>query len=142
MPYAILTGALPREKMGYATSLFSLMRNLGAGIGIAVVATLVSRRTIAHAAILSEQVNPYSDAARQTFEGARAMFQAQGSSFSVATQQAYAAVAGMVHRQASMIAFIDVIQLLGFIFFAVIPLVFIMRRPKSGAPGPRQTGAH
>jgi len=41
-----------------------------------------------------------------------------------------------------MIAFIDVIQLLGFIFFAVIPLVFIMRRPKSGAPGPGQTGAH
>jgi len=134
--------SIPREKMGNATSLFSLMRNLGAGIGIAVVATLVSRRTTLHAAILSEQVNPYSDAARQTFEGARAMFQAQGSSFSVATQQAYAAVAGMVHRQASMIAFIDVIQLLGFIFFAVIPLVFIMRRPKSGAPGPRQTGAH
>jgi DHA2 family multidrug resistance protein len=134
--------SIPREKMGNATSLFSLMRNLGAGIGIAVVATLVSRRTTLHAAILSEQVNPYSDAARQTFEGARAMFLAQGSSFSVATQQAYAAVAGMVHRQASMIAFIDVIQLLGFIFFAVIPLVFIMRRPKSGAPGPGQTGAH
>lgn len=39
----------------------------------------------------------------------------------------------MVHRQAAMIAFIDVIQLLGVIFLAVIPLVFIMRRPRGGA---------
>jgi DHA2 family multidrug resistance protein len=125
--------SIPREMMGNATSLFSLMRNLGAGIGIAVVATLVSRRTTSHAAILSEQITPYSDAARQTFEGARALFLSQGSSLAVATQQAYAAVSGMVHRQAAMIAFIDVIQLLGIIFFAVIPLVFIMRRPRTGA---------
>jgi MFS transporter, DHA2 family, multidrug resistance protein len=134
--------SISREKMGNATSLFSLMRNLGAGIGIAVVATLVSRRTTAHAALLSEQINPYSDAARQTFEGARAMFLSQGSSFSVATQQAYAAISGMVHRQAAMIAFIDVIQLLGIVFFAVIPLVFIMKRPRSGSPRAGQTGAH
>ena len=125
---------IPRERIGNATSLFSLMRNLGAGIGIAVVATMVSRRTTAHAAILSEQVHPYSDAARQVFEGARSLFLSQGSSFTVATQQAYAAISGMVHRQAAMIAFIDVTRLLGVIFIAVIPLVFIMKRPRSGAP--------
>ena len=126
---------IPREKMGNATSLFSLMRNLGAGVGIAAVATMVSRKTTAHAAILSEQVHPYSDAARQTFEAARSMFMAQGSSFSVATQQAYASISGMIHRQAAMIAFIDVIQLLGLVFLAVIPLVFIMKRPRHGGSG-------
>jgi DHA2 family multidrug resistance protein len=106
------------------------MRNLGAGIGIAVVATLVSRRTTAHAALLSEQIHPYSEAARQTFEGARSLFLAQGSSLSVATQQAYAAISGMVQRQAAMIAFIDVVQLLGVIFIACVPLVFLMKRPR------------
>ena len=121
---------IPREQLGNATSLFSLMRNLGAGIGIAVVATLVSRRTTAHAAILSEQITPYSNTARHTFETVRSMFVAQGSNFTVATQQAYAAIAGMVHRQASMIAFVDVVRLLGVIFIAVIPLVFIMKRPR------------
>ena len=50
--------SIPREQIGNATSLFSLMRNLGAGVGIAVVATLVSRRTTSHAAILSEQIHP------------------------------------------------------------------------------------
>jgi len=132
---------IAREKMGNATSLFSLMRNLGAGIGIAGVATLVSRRTTSHAAQLSEHFNPYSDAARRAFEGARSLFLSKGSSLSVATQQAYAALSGIVHRQAAMIAFVDVTRLLGLIFIAVIPLVFIMKRPARRAAVP-PGGAH
>jgi len=132
--------SIPRERMGNATSLFSLMRNLGAGVGIAVVATWVSRRTTAHAAILSEKINPFSGVARQTFEGIRRGFIARGSSIGVATQQALAALSGMIHRQAAMIAFIDVVRWLGLIFIIVIPLVFIMKRPRhSSGPGP---GAH
>ncbi|HEX4999294.1 MAG TPA: MFS transporter, partial [Terriglobia bacterium] len=127
---------IPRERMGNATSLFSLMRNLGAGVGIAAVATMVSRQTTAHAAILSEHLNPYSDAARSAFEGARALFIARGSSLTVATQQATAALSGMIHRQAAMVAFVDVIRLLGAIFIVVVPLVLIMRRPGRSAGGP------
>ena len=131
---------IPREKIGNATSLFSLMRNLGAGVGIAVVATTVTRRTTAHAAILSEQIHPYSDAARQAFEGARSLFLSQGSSWSTATQQAYASLSGMVQRQAAMVAFIDVVQWLGIVFLAVIPLVFIMKRPRQGKPNAGAAG--
>jgi DHA2 family multidrug resistance protein len=131
---------IPREKMGNATSLFSLMRNLGAGIGIAIVATLVSRRTTAHVSILSEHVTPYSDAARHLFESTRALFLSRGSDLTTATKQAVAAISGMVHQQAAMIAFVDVVRLLGLIFIVVIPLVFIMKRPErpAGPPG----GAH
>jgi DHA2 family multidrug resistance protein len=134
--------SIPRERMGNATSLFSLMRNLGAGIGIAAVATMVSRKTTVHAAILSEQVHPYSDAARQTFEGMRSLFLSRGSSLSVATQQAYAALSGMIQRQAALIAFVDVIQLLGIVFISVVPLVFIMKRPRTGSPGAGQSAGH
>jgi len=133
---------IPREKIGNAASLFSLMRNLGAGIGIAVVATLVTRRTTAHAAILSEQVNPFSDAARSAFEAARSLFLSQGSSLSGATQQAYAVLSGMVHRQAAMIAFIDVIRMLGIVFIVAIPLVLIMKRPRISAPVPGPDAPH
>jgi hypothetical protein len=42
----------------------------------------------------------------------------------------------MVHRQAAMIAFVDVTRLLGVIFIAVIPLVFIMKRPARRPAGP------
>jgi DHA2 family multidrug resistance protein len=120
---------IPRERMGNATTLFSLMRNLGAGVGIALVATMVSRQTTAHAAMLSEKVNLYSDPARRAFEGARALFGSRGSDMSTATRQALAGLSGMIHRQAAMIAFVDVIRFLGVIFIVVIPLVFLMRRP-------------
>src|SRR5262245_14086023 len=133
---------IPRERMGNATSLFSLMRNLGAGIGIAAVATMVSRRTTVHAAILSEQVHPYSDIARQMFEGTRSLFLSRGSSLSVATQQAYAALSGMIQRQAALIAFVDVIQLLGIVFISVVPLVFLMKRPRTGGPSAGQSAGH
>jgi len=133
---------IPKEKMGNATSLFSLTRNLGAGIGIAAVATMVSRRTTTHAALLSEQVTAYSDTARQIFEGTRSLFLSQGSNLSVATQQTYAAIAGMVHRQAAMVAFVDVTRLLGAIFIVVIPLVFFMKRPHRSSSDPGQSASH
>jgi DHA2 family multidrug resistance protein len=120
---------IARERMGNATSLFSLMRNLGAGIGIAAAATMVSRQTTAHTAILAEQVHPFSTSARLMVENLRASMMAAGSSSSLATNQAYAMLQGMLSRQAAMGAFIDVIRLLGIIFIAAIPLVFIMKRP-------------
>jgi DHA2 family multidrug resistance protein len=127
--------SISRERMGNATSLFSLMRNLGAGVGIAGVATMVSRSTTRHAAQLTEHLNPYSDTARRMLEGTRAMFMSRGSSFGKATQQSLAALSGMIHQQAAMLAFIEVIRLLGVIFLVVIPLVLIMKRPaRSSAP--------
>jgi len=47
---------------------------------------------------------------------------------------------GMVQRQAAMIAFVDIVRLLAMIFILVIPLVFIMKRPRGGAAPP--PGAH
>jgi len=132
--------AISREKMGNATSLFNLMRNLGGGLGIAFVATSVSRSTTVHSAILSEQVNAYSPQAQAAINGARAMFMSRGSDWTTATVQAFGAIFGMIQKQSAMIAFIDIIRLLALIFIAAIPLMFIMRRTKSAASPP--PGAH
>jgi DHA2 family multidrug resistance protein len=132
--------SIPREKLGHATSLFSLMRNLGGGIGIAYVATSISRHATAHRSILAEHVNPYSLQAQLALDRARALFMSRGSDINTATQQALGAVYGMVYRQAAMIAFVDVFRLLALIFILGIPLVFIMKRPsQTSAPPP---GAH
>jgi len=46
------------------------------------------------------------------------------------------AVFGMIQREAAMLAFIKSFRLLGFLFFAMIPLVFLMRKPRHKAgPG-------
>jgi DHA2 family multidrug resistance protein len=46
-----------------------------------------------------------------------------------------AAMFGMVQRQASMVSFVSIFQLLGFLFIALLPLLLLMKRPKhQGAP--------
>jgi DHA2 family multidrug resistance protein len=132
--------SISREKMGNATSLFNLMRNLGGGLGIAFVATSVSRSTTMHNAILSDRVNLYSPQSQAAVNGARSLFMARGSDWNTATSQAYGVLSGMIHRQAAMIAFIDIVRFLGAIFILVIPLILIMRRPPGGGSPP--PGAH
>ena len=47
------------ERMGNATSLFNLMRNLGGSIGIAATGTMLARRSQANTAILGSHVSGY-----------------------------------------------------------------------------------
>ncbi|MBP7778907.1 MAG: DHA2 family efflux MFS transporter permease subunit [Acidobacteria bacterium] len=124
---------IPRERMGNATSLFSLMRNLGGSVGIAVTTTLLARKQHVYGAVLGERIDGYSQASRTTLEAARQGFLASGSDPVTALQRAYAATAGIVQRQAAMISFVEVFRLLGIIFLVLLPLVMLMKRPKGAA---------
>ena len=48
---------IPRERMGNATSLFNLMRNLGGSIGIAMTGTLLARKQQEYINIMGAHVN-------------------------------------------------------------------------------------
>jgi hypothetical protein len=52
-----------------------------------------------------------------------------------ATHQAYAAAFGVVQQQAAIMSYNDVFRLLMILFMSLLPLVFLMRKPK------HQTGA-
>ncbi len=123
---------IPRERMGNATSLFNLMRNLGASIGIAMTTTLLYRYEQVHQTVLASHVDAYSLAARSALAGARARFLASGSDPVTAGERAYAAIAGLVARQAAMVSFVDVFRLLGTMFLLLVPLVLLMKRPQRG----------
>jgi MFS transporter, DHA2 family, multidrug resistance protein len=131
---------IPRERMGYATSLFNLMRNVGGSIGIAVTGTMVARGTQTWGKILSANVTPYDPETQTLFAQMRAGFMAAGADGVTATNRAYAAMAGMVARQAAMVSFVTLFELLGIIFLALLPLVLLMKRPRAAA-GPGM-GAH
>lgn len=136
----IAMDAIPREKMGYATSLFSLMRNIGGSVGIAVTATMLARQTQANKVLFNANVTDTNVAAQSLFLQMRGAFMASGADLATATSRAYAAMSGMVMRQASMVSFVGLFQWLGLVFFIVIPLVLLMKRPRSSSgPG---AGAH
>ena len=60
---------IPRERMGNATSLFNLMRNLGGSIGIAMTGTLLARKQQEYINVMGAHVTPYSQAAVQCARG-------------------------------------------------------------------------
>ncbi len=123
---------VPKERLGNATSIFNLMRNIGASIGISIVETLQFRKTQLHINQLGEHVTGSSPQAQQTFQGLRQYFASQGAGPVEATKRAYGALFGMVQRQASMLAYNDVFFILAILFAVMFPLIFLMRKPKGG----------
>jgi MFS transporter, DHA2 family, multidrug resistance protein len=124
---------IPRERMGYATSLFNLMRNIGGSVGIATTGTMLARHNQTLTSMLGAHVTSYDPVAQQTFARLRGGFIAGGSDSVTATRRAYAALFGIVQQQAAMVSFVGIFQLLGILFLVMIPLVLLMKRPRGGS---------
>jgi DHA2 family multidrug resistance protein len=127
---------IPRERMGNATSLFNLMRNIGGSVGIAMTGTMLARRQQTVTTLLGSNVTAYDATARAMFEQTRAGFIAGGADPVTATNRTYGALFGMVQRQASMVSFVAIFQALGLLFLVMVPLVLLMRRPKRRGEAP------
>jgi DHA2 family multidrug resistance protein len=123
---------IPREKTGYATSIFSLMRNIGGSIGIAITATMLARQTKATTILYGAIVTQYDPATRLLFEQVQGALMAAGNDAVTATTRAQAAMYGMLQQQASIVSFVWLFRLLGALFLVLLPLVFLMKRPRTG----------
>ena len=123
---------VPRERMGNATSLFNLMRNIGGSVGIATTGTMLARQQQSTTALLGRNVTVYDTTSQSMLAQMRMSFVAAGADAVTATQRAYAALFGLVQRQATMVSFVQIFQLLGIMFIALVPLVLLMQRPKGG----------
>ena len=55
---------------------------------------------------------------------------AAGSDAVTAQRQAYIAIFGAVQQQSAMLSFLDIFMLLTWVFLLMIPLVFIMKKPR------------
>jgi len=118
------------------TGIINLARNIGASVGIATVTTLLQRRTQFHQAQLMEHVNPLSQAYHNMISGTQAKLMLAGSGLHEAASQAAGMVYGTVQRQAAMLAFVDNFHMLGIVFFMVIPILMLLKRPPKGATAP------
>jgi DHA2 family multidrug resistance protein len=132
----ITNGLIAKEQMGNATSLFNLMRNIGASIGIASVTTISARHAQTHLNTLGGNVNIYNPAAQAMVQSMKQAAMARGMDSATATKQAYAGIFGMVQQQASMMGYIDVFFLLAIMFGVCLPLILLMKKPPKGGGGP------
>jgi DHA2 family multidrug resistance protein len=112
--FATLPAAIRTE----ATSIYSLMRNLGSAIGISITGALLQTNTQVNHAILSADVNPFNRALQA---GAAAHFWNPGS------MQGAVMLNQEVTRQAAIIAYIDDFKLMLVLAVIVTPLLLLTR---------------
>jgi len=86
---------IPPEKMGNATTIFTLMRNIGGSVGIAIMTTFLARRTQLHQNHLVAGVRAGDPQTPRYLQGLRTHFNARGADSVAAARKALGALYGM-----------------------------------------------
>jgi MFS transporter, DHA2 family, multidrug resistance protein len=123
---------ISQEKMGNATGIFNLMRNLGGSFGIATATTLLSRRAQFHQSRLVEHITPFSLPLGEWQQRLGEVMPGLGPDWNFwEAPQTLASLYGQIQRQAQMLAFCDDYWFFTLLFLALLPLVLLMRRGPS-----------
>jgi len=126
VPLTILAFAtLQPQRMGEATAVFHLIRNLGSAIFISVCVGVVVPSTTVNFSVLAEPLTPVNEAFR---------LPSVAGAWNIENTHGLAVLGGEIERQASMIGYINAFYLFSAAAVSVIPLIFLLRRP---APAPR-----
>ncbi|HEU5079029.1 MAG TPA: DHA2 family efflux MFS transporter permease subunit [Opitutaceae bacterium] len=107
---------LPPDKSNNASALINTMRNLGGSFGISVAVALLARRGQFHHSRLSESVSVYNP------------------NYHREPGQTLAAIDAVVKQQATLMSYLDIFWFLTIVAALMIPLAFLLRHVKAGAP--------
>jgi DHA2 family multidrug resistance protein len=118
---------LDRHRMAEAAGLFSLVRTVGAAVGISIVTTLLAHQSQIIWNELGGHVSQYQAA---LVEYMRRLHMAPTD------PRGLAVVARELGRQAQMGAMLDVFKLITWSYLALVPLVFLLKKSTTQRAGP------
>ena len=121
----IAYATLPQHLRTEAAGLYSLIRTIGGSIGISVTITLFSRRGQLFWNELGGSINQYNPALSQYLNPLN-LYPNQTMSAALVSNE--------LHRQASMISFVNVFAFIMWCFILMIPFVFLLKRNKAAGP--------
>ena len=126
-PTVISFETLPARHRTEASTLTSLARNYGSGVGVSIVVVILSRtRAVSHGEI-SSRVSPYSEGAQLPY---------LPESWDLSSQAGLAALDGEIFRQAQAIGFTNDFHAIAIAAAITIPLIALLRT--SGPPRRRR----
>jgi DHA2 family multidrug resistance protein len=135
----VALATIPRERMGNATALLNVVRNLGGAIGVALLTTLLARRSQAHQAVLVSHVDVWDPETAGRLQTWASHFAAQGADAYTANRRAVSLVYQEVTRQAQLLAFADDFWVLFVLFCGSLLLLPMLQRVRIDA-APREAG--
>ncbi|WP_114241257.1 DHA2 family efflux MFS transporter permease subunit [Dyella sp. C9] len=129
---------MDKAELGSASGVFSMVRNVGGAIGIALASQWVVERQKFHEARIGEHVTPYLRTYRERVTALVSRFAGhvvspadalQGAAYAGSRQRALAQIEQMVHKQALLQAYSDVFLLAGLTMLACAAGAFLLRGP-------------
>jgi len=131
----IALGTLPPDRIKNASGLFNLTRNLGGAVGLAIINTMLTQRSDEHYARLSEHITWSNPAALSWLNSVGGNYDSYGLDGATA---AVRKLSGVITQQSSLLSFIDVFMGLTLLFFSLVFLTLLIKKP--GAPAPAGSG--
>jgi DHA2 family multidrug resistance protein len=132
---AIILSGLPPERIPSAAGLSNFARIFAGAVGTSLLSTGWNNRTILHHERLIEQTSVNNP----TFTGAMAALQ---DTLGASAEKARAFFEYSLNTQAAMLGLNDIFWLSAVIFILIIPLIWLTRPVKGGAPGAAGAGGH
>jgi DHA2 family multidrug resistance protein len=116
---------IPKTESSQGAGLYALVRNEGGSIGIALVSTMLQRRSQVFQTVLGQHIGA-SDA---TVQNAIAQLSAVPGNAADTHYFALAELYRKMQEQASLLAYMDQFKMLCVIMVLMLPLVFFLKRP-------------
>ncbi len=127
---------VPREKNNQVSGLSNFARNIGGAIGTSLLSTFLARQNQMHQHDFSNRTSHGDVNFERLLNGLKATFLGQGFDAATATKKALAMAYGMIQQQASALSFENSFWVMSTIVLCLVPLPFIMRRPRPGQGRP------
>ena len=125
------------RQLAQGTGLYNLTRQLGGSLGIALMATLLSRFTATRHAVLTEHIGAIDIAGRARLDMIAQGLISRGVNPIVAKQQALFLLDRQISAQASVLAFSKIYLLNGIILLCALPLLLLWKTGRGrGSTGP------
>src|SRR5882724_7926125 len=127
-------GALPAERLKYASGLFNMMRNLGGAVGIAVSAAIINDRTNLHFLHIASRLTPANGAMDRLLQIVEGRYGVLPGSPQAGHVAALERLRHLAYREASTLAFADAFHAIMLAFVVATLLVPFMRKVAPATP--------
>jgi DHA2 family multidrug resistance protein len=131
-------GPIPKHDVGKAAGFFSLTRQLGGSVGVALLTVLLDTRTAFHRSVLTEKLDAWGPRTLERVGLYTQAMMAKGATAAEAKQKALALVDGGVRLQALVMSFGDTFWATAALIVCTLPLVLLLGK---GA-GKVEAGGH
>ena len=126
-------GPIPKQDIPAASGFFSLTRQIGGSIGVALLTLLLSQRQAFHRAVLVEKMPLGDPGLADRVHALSGAFMAKGAVLIDAQNQALASLNGIVNREALVMSFNDTFFATGAVILAFLPLVLLLGKADKNA---------